>query len=171
MELFATETGTELFCLLCNKILSVGKKHNRKHYYDSHHNQTEKKFPPKSKKRKQELVKIKVALNVQNEHMKTFISESEMIQIATLIYTWILAREKKKKKGCRIIKATLLSAMEVLAFYLSEKGKENLTKRVMMLPMSRLMAARRIVDLSGNIEEQLKKELNSLVLHLMSPQT
>ncbi|XP_053319641.1 general transcription factor II-I repeat domain-containing protein 2-like [Spea bombifrons] len=161
IEFFVTEKDSKPYCLLCNKTLAIGKKYNVKRHYDTTHAEMEKRFPPKSEQRKQELEKIKRQLNAQAERMRKFIGEGDMIQIATLRCSWILARRKKSFADAEMLKETLLAALEALTFDFTEKEREKLTKRVKMMPLSRQTTARRIVNLSQNIEDQLKKELNS----------
>ncbi|KAM8939336.1 general transcription factor II-I repeat domain-containing protein 2-like [Pelodytes ibericus] len=168
IEFFVTEKDSKPLCLLCNKTLGIGKKYNVKRHYDTTHAEMEKRFPPKSEKRKQQLEKVKRELNAQTERMRKFIGEGDMIQIATLRCAWLLAKRKKSFADAEMLKETLLTAMEALTFDFAEKEREKLSKRIKMMPLSRQTTARRIVNLAKNIEDQLKKELQSCLSFSMA---
>ncbi|XP_064117888.1 general transcription factor II-I repeat domain-containing protein 2-like [Macrobrachium nipponense] len=119
------------------------------------------KYPLNSEKRKHELEKLKVDINIQRDDLRKFLSEDEMVQIATLKCAWIIARRKKCFSDAEMVKEVLISVAELLAFDFNEKEKQKLTQRTLMMPLSRQTATRRIVNLSENIKQQLKTDLNS----------
>lgn len=160
LSYFVVECSNKPHCLLCGENISVCKAYNVKRHYQSVHTNHGDTFKSKTT-RMEKLNQLKSQLNEQQEKLSSAISTSELATLASYKISWLVAREKKPFSDIELIKKCIIEAMDVLTGGL--RTKDEIMSRVNKMQLSRRTFVRRISDMSSDLVEQLKRQLNDCV--------
>ena len=153
------ESEDKPLCLICNKLFADNKVDNIRKHYQASHSDFDSRFPCNSNDRKKEISRLKSTMTQQKQVLKRYMTSSELTTLASYRVAWILAKNKKPFSDGAIVKEILINVMEVLLENYPSEIKSNLLKNLNTLQLSHQTIARRIVDISCDIEKQLKSQL------------
>lgn len=144
-------------CLICNTSIALPKKGNVERHFRTLHNKYEIDYPQNSELRKVKIIQLKTGLAAQQSVFTKQTSKSKAATIASLRVSHILAKTKKPFSDGVIFKNAFLEAGESL---FSDFGnKAEILSAINDLQLSRNSVTRRVEQISLDLKEQLKKDI------------
>ena len=142
---FFIEFNNKPICLICNESISVLKEYNVKRHYETKHAREYVTY--QGQFRKDKILELKKNLTKQHHIFKNFGGQSESSVKASYKVSEIIAKKSKPFSDGEFIKECLNSVAEIIC--------PDKTEQISKISLSHQTIARRIVDLSSSIENQL----------------
>lgn len=153
LQYFCIEGKNNLItCIICNSTISVCKEYNIKRHYDSKHACSYDKYTEKLRESKFE--EMKRGLAKQQSVFTRVYTQSESAVKASYALSHLIASKSKPFLEGDFIKQCLVTAAEIMC---PEK-----IKAFKDIALTRNTVAERIVDMAGDLREQLKKKFAEL---------
>ena len=142
-------------CLKCNFQASTMKKDNIQRHFHTNHPTFNIAYPPMSKKRSNEIKRLKSAVDRGRKIIDTFMSVQERATVASLKVTW--PEYMKPLTDAELVKKCMLDAIESVVENPSKR--EELMKKIEEIPLSNDTSTRRAEKLSGDVSDELKARI------------
>ena len=146
-------------CLLCNASVSVPKRSNVERHFLTNHKNFNSEFPVNSELRKHKVKDLKSKLALQQGVFTRPVQQTRNVTIASYKVCYVLAKRKKAFSDGEVIKEAMLNAAESL--FDSHKDKSALISSIKGLQLSHQTVARRVEQISNNMESQLHQDLQT----------
>lgn len=156
---FATEQKGKTVCLICRVEFNENRKFTVKRHFDNTHSEYDTKFPLSSDKRAAEITRLKTRLGSEQKVVRQFLGSNEIIARASYEIAFEMAKHAKSYSDGEFYKRLLSSTVETLCENSDEKFKTPLLDKIKKLPLSHQTVGRRVNEIAGDIEANLKRDL------------
>ena len=147
-------------CLICNAKVALAKKANlQRHYKSLHAAKYDKEYPAETALRTARLKELKLNLTGRQAIFTKPNEQAKAATIASYRVSHVLAKHKKPFKDGEAWKEGFVEAAESL--FDGFKNKTEIMKAVNDVQMSRNTTTRRCEVMAVNVEEQLRKDIDT----------
>lgn len=154
---FFTYVENQCICLICHFNISTLKKNNLERHFKTVHKNFNEEFPENSALRNYRLVELKSALVFERAVVKRETNKVKTYSEASFRLSFLIARKKKPFEDGEMIKEALVEAAEALGSAFD--NKDEIVGAFKDIPLSTQTVARRVEELSKNLNEQLKTDI------------
>lgn len=156
---FFTMYKDKCLCLICRATIALPKKGNIERHFLSLHKKYENNYPVNSQIRRRKVKKLKSELAAQKLLLHKSTQQSKLVTEASYVISYVLAKNKKPYRDGEVFKKAFVKGSEKL--FKNFKNKNEILNAIKDLQLSRRTVTRRIVDMTDNITQQLKDDIQN----------
>lgn len=156
---FVAEYNSRAVCLICRQDFTQFKKYSFDRHFKTTHSAIDEKFPASSKQRANEISRLKNELLSEQKVVKKFINTNELVTRASYEIAFEIAKHGKSYSDGEFHKRLMQSTIETLCENWDQKQKTMLLDNVKKLPLSHQTVSRRVNEIGGELEANLKLDL------------
>lgn len=156
---FVSEHKNKAICLICRHNFTQNKKYTFERHFNGNHSEFNVKFSLSSKERAAKISQLKNELTSEQKFVKKFLSTNEIVTRASYEIAFEIAKQGKPYTDGEFHKQLMQTTIETLCEHWDEKQKTQLLEKIKLLPASHQTIGRRINDIAGEIEANLKCDL------------
>lgn len=160
---FVSEYKNKAICLICRHDFVQYKKFSFERHFKSIHSAIDTKYPALSKKRADEIIRLKNDLLNEQKVFKKFLSTNELVTRASYEIAFEIAKHGKPYSDGEFHKQLMQLTIETVCENWDEKPKTNLLEDVKKLPVSHQTVSRRVNEIGAVFEANLKRDLEQCV--------
>lgn len=158
-QFLVSEYKEKAVCLICRHDFNEFRKFTVKRHFTTNHSTFDTKYPASSKKRTDEISRLKDELLNEQKVVKQFLSSNELVTRASYEIAFEIAKHGKPYLDGELHKRLLQSTIETLCENWDEKRKRSLIEDVKKLPLSHQTVSRRVGEIGAELEANLKCDL------------
>lgn len=158
-QFLVTEYKRKAICLICRHSFTEFRKFLFERHFNTHHIVFDAKFPVSSKKRVDEISRLKNDLTNEQKVVKKFVDTNELITRASYEITYEIAKHGKPYLDGEFHKRLMLSTIKTLCESWDEKPKQILLENVNKVPLSHQTVSRRVNEIGAQLAANLQRDL------------
>lgn len=158
-QFFVSEYKDKAICLICRHDFTDFRKFAFERHFQSKHKATDEKFPATSKKRADEILRLKNGLLSEQKTFKKFMNTNELITRASYEIAYEIAKRGKPYLDGEFHKQLMQSTIQTLCEHWDDNPRKTLLENVKKIPLSHQTVSRRVNEIGAQLEANLKRDL------------
>lgn len=162
-QFFVCEYKNNAICLICRHDFTDFRKYVFERHFKNKHSVIDANYPLSSKKRADEISRLKNELSNEQKVVKKFTDANELLARASYEIAFEIAKRGKPYSDGDFHKQLMQSSIETICENWDAKQKTTLLNEVKKIPHSCPTISRRVIEIGSDLEANLKRDLEQCV--------